>query len=562
MTPPLVPAPAHHTPHPGAFEIRDGMPVVTDTVEAAAVARRFVEDIRTDTGIGLETAGSTSGPAIVVAFDDDGLDSLPPAAGVRADRTSADASVDERHGIAVTPGGVRVWGTTTEGLHRGLTSLRQLVAAAVRADGATLPAGTIIDGPRFAWRGLSLDVVRTFHGPETVRRVIDMCSLHKVNVLHLHLTDDQGWRVEVPSRPELTRVGAVGALGERPGGYYTRAELAELVEYAAARFVTIVPEIDMPGHTGAVFRAYPNLAPATASAGEESGGLVVGTLDHERPETWSFVEDVLDAVIPQFPHSGYVHIGGDEAFGMADEAHAAFVERVTRLVRSRGRRVLGWQEIARASLGADEIVQYWMDGRTVDSMVGGDALTSLVPAEYLPLVTETLGKAAHDVPRALEMGCALLMSPTSRLYFDCPHAAASSAADQEGMRERVGLPIYPPLSLRDGVEWDPVDDTPGVSDDSRIAGVEAAIWCETIADRDELEFMLLPRLGGLAEKAWTPAGTTEWTSYAGALAAQSAIWNARGWNWFASDEVPWRHLPHRRDEFGTKAGAQARHPAH
>ncbi|MFD4407686.1 beta-N-acetylhexosaminidase [Nocardia sp. NPDC058499] len=543
MSLPLIPAPAHHAPQEGTFQVRTGTPVVAEPTEIVAVARQFIEDARADTGIELEATPPSPAPAIVVEFGDTTLDSVAPATGARADRLSAGDLVDERYGITITPHGVRIWATTTEGVHRGLTSLRQLIATHARDGLASLPALTILDGPRFAWRGLSVDVVRTFHGPDTVRRVIDMCSLHKVNVLHLHLTDDQGWRVEVPSRPELTGIGAAGAVDDRPGGFYTRAELSELVAYAAARFVTIVPEIDMPGHTGAIFRSYPELAPAHPVTSEHSGGLAIGTLDHERPETWRFVEDVLDAVIPQFPQSAYLHIGGDEAFGMADEAHAAFVERVTELVRARGRRVLGWQEIARAALSSDETVQYWMDTRDIDSMANNDTLKSMVPPEYMPLITEALAHAEHDVPRALAMGATLLISPTSRLYFDRPHAHASLAGEQEDMRARVGLRVYPALSLRDGVEWDPITDTPGISEESSVAGVEAAIWCETITNRDELEFMLLPRLSGLAEKAWATAGPTEWAPYAERLAAQSAIWDARGWNWFASDEVPWQRTP-------------------
>ncbi|MUM00071.1 family 20 glycosylhydrolase [Mycolicibacterium sp. CBMA 334] len=401
---------------------------------------------------------------------------------------------------------------------------------------STEPSLRVIDGPRYAWRGLSLDVVRAFHAPETLRRVIDMCALHKLNVLHLHLTDDQGWRIEVPSRPALTTVGSIGAYGDRPGGYYTVAEMTALSAYAAERFVTLVPEIDMPGHTGAIFHAYPELASGSADDDHIEG---VSILNPESEKTWAFVEDVLDAVIPQFPQSAYLHVGGDEAFGMPDEAHAAFVERASALVRARGRLALGWQEIARAELRPDEIVQYWMDSGDSESLLNIDTLSKLVPAALLPLIAETAEKAKHDAPRALSMGTKLIISSLSRLYFDRPHAEASADPAQDELRAHVGFPIYPPLSIRDGVEWDPVDDTPGVPDDSVVAGVEAAIWCETIADRDQLELMLLPRLGGAAEKAWAPRRPTSWDDYAPRLSAQSGIWTARGWNWYQTQEVDW-----------------------
>lgn len=143
------------------------------------------------------------------------------------------------------------------------------------------------------------------------------------------------------------------------------------------------------------------------------------------------------------------------------------------------------------------------------------------------------------MPRALEMGTKLIVSPTSRLYFDRPQGDASRNASQEEMRQRVGLPVYPPLSLREGVEWDPIEDTPDLVSDGQVAGMEAAIWCETITDRGELEFLLLPRLGGLAEKAWGVPGATGWGDYADRLGAQAALWNSRGWNWYEADSVEW-----------------------
>ena len=231
--------------------------VAVQSAELAAVAAQFVEDVRARR---RHLARVRSSPGITLLLDSAGLDDVAPASGLRAD---GNADADERYGLEITSEGVRVWGPTAEAVHRGLTTLRQLITA---HGTATLPTIRIGAGPRFAWRGLSLDVVRTFHGPAEIRRVIDMCSLYKLNVLHLHLTDDQGWRFEVPSRPELTLTGAAGAVGDRPGGYYTQPELADLVAYAAARFVTLVPEIDMPGHSAAVFPRVPR-----AGAGRDPG---------------------------------------------------------------------------------------------------------------------------------------------------------------------------------------------------------------------------------------------------------------------------------------------------
>ena len=538
MNLPLIPAPATATTHDGTFIVTNGLAVVAQPAELADLAARFVEDVQLDAGVALTAAPDSAGLTLLI--DRAGIDDIAPASGRRADGKAITGDADERYGLEVTSEGVRVWGPTPEAVHRGLTSLRQLITAHAQDGTAALPNTRIIDGPRFAWRGLSLDVVRTFHSPDVVRRVIDMCSLYKLNVLHLHLTDDQGWRFEVPSRPALTEIGASGAIGDRPGGFYSQAELAELVAYAAERFVTLVPEIDMPGHTSAVFRAYPELAPAEIRSVDLGNGasIQLSTLDPDRPETWAFVEDVLDAVLPQFPQSAYVHIGGDEAWGMSDEAHAAFVQRAAALVRARGKRVVGWQEIARASISSDDVVQYWMDVHDVDSM-NGDAMSSTVPSEFLPILIEAIGKSKHDVPKALAQGSRLLVSPTTWLYFDRPHADASTDPAQEELRQRVGLPVYPAASLRDGIEWDPVEDIPGVQTEEQIAGVEAAIWCETITNRDELEFMLLPRLGGVAEKAWVRRTSTDWSDYAARLGRQSSGWRRRGWVWFQSVEVDW-----------------------
>ncbi|WUJ71875.1 beta-N-acetylhexosaminidase [Kribbella soli] len=531
MNLPLIPAPATTTTHDGTFVVTDGLGVVVQSPELAGLAERFVADVRVDADIALFPGSA----GITVLIDSDGIDGLAPAAGLRAD---GNASADERYGLEIASEGVRVWGPTAEAVHRGLTSLRQLISTAAADGTAVLPAARVIDGPRFAWRGLSLDVVRAFHGPDEVRRVIDMLALYKLNVLHLHLTDDQGWRVEVPSRPLLTEVGAAGAIGDRPGGYYTQAELAELVQYAADRYVTVVPEIDMPGHTSAVFKAYPSLGPDEIHSVDLGNGdsLQLNTLDPGRDETWTFVEEVLDAVIPQFPQSAYVHIGGDETWGMADEDHAAFVEKAAALVRARGKKVVGWQEIARADLDSADVVQYWLD-LDVDSMVQNPDLPT-PPEDLLPILVEHLRKAKYDAPKALEQGTKLIVSPVTWLYFDRPHADASSDPDQEEARKHLGLEFYGAASIEHGVSWDPVDSIPGIDSADQVAGVEAAIWCESITTPEDLELMLLPRLPGAAEKAWSRPGT-DWPDYASRLGRQSTSWRRRSWTWLQSTEIDW-----------------------
>ncbi|MCV2394864.1 beta-N-acetylhexosaminidase [Actinotalea sp. M2MS4P-6] len=552
MSLPVIPAVQTAGPGEGGFPLSGAGPLVVTDPALAPVVAVFLDDLHADTGLRLDvvvdatidatavrTTAATADraiagvPQITVELAVDGLDAVATAAGLRADGRR---DADERHGIDITPDHVRVWAAQPEGVHRALTTLRQLIGAAVSESADHLPSVRVVDGPRFAWRGLSLDVVRTFHDVETVRRVIDMCTLHKLNVLHLHLTDNEGWRFEVPGRPLLTEVGAAGAAWGRPGGWYTPAQIAELVAYAARRFVTVVPEVDLPGHTGAVLHAYPTLAPEIlASSGDGGFGLPVAFLDPARDETWDFVGDVLDAVIAQFPGTAFVHVGGDEAFGMPDDAHAVFVDRARAMVVERGRRPIGWQEAARGGVGDGDVVQYWMEG-DLDGDHLPDALAAMVPEDLWPMILANMERAAGDVPAALAKGAQVLVSPTGPLYFDRPHAAASTDPAQESARARLGLPVYPATSLRDGVEWDPVEIVPGAADEGVLAGVEAAVWCETVTGREDLETLLLPRLAGAAERAWA-RGTTRWDDYARRLTRQTPTWDRRGWAWFRSSEL-------------------------
>ena len=546
LIPAVIPAVASAVAADGTVRVASG-DLVAGPPELAAVLLRFADDLATDARIGLRlgsepgagTGAESAAPTIVVGFADDGLDGVAPAVGLRADGAEP-ALADERYGIEAADGRVRVWARTAEGVHRALTTLRHQLVALSAGGEADLPAGRVLDGPQFAWRGLSLDVGRTFHDVETVERVIDMCSLYKLNVLHLHLTEDAGWRFEVPGWPLLAEVGGAGALGDRPGGHYTPADLDALGRYAAERFVTLVPEVDLPGHTQAAFRSYPELAPAPAAEAEAAAtlGFAIGTLDLDRGPTRRFVRDVLAAAAEQFPASAYLHIGGDEAFGMPDADHAAFVDFAVETVRALGRRAIGWQEVARADVGPEEIVQYWVEPREMAAMMESEAFSAMIPAEVLPLLTETMRKSFDDVPAATAKGARVLVSVGKHLYLDRPHPEPTGDDAHEALRARVGLPMVPPASLRDGVEWDPVEVTPGIDSAAALAGVEAAVWGETVTDRDDLEFLLLPRLAGVGERAWSAAPTV-WDEYAVRLASGPRVWNRRGWTWYRPESIDW-----------------------
>jgi hexosaminidase len=512
---PVIPLPDHVDIQAGTFVVHDGDRVLAEE-SLAEVSAIFMRDVGADSGLAL-AHGADDG-AIRLELDATSFEAVAPASGVRAD---GEQEPDERYGLRVSAAGIRVWAATPEGIHRGLTTLRQLISRTA----GTLPQLEIIDGPRFNWRGLSLDVARRFHDVRTVMRVIDMCSLYKLNVLHLHLTDDQGWRVPVRGWPALTADGSQ---------HYSRDELDELVAYAAARFITVVPEVDMPGHVSAALAAYPELR--TGAQLEVPGMPAVANLDPANDHTWNLVRDVVTELAERFPTSRFIHIGGDEAFAMSDDTHVSFVDRARAIVTARGRRVIGWQEIARAAVTSGDVVQYWMEPSLADEAEGlaGAGLTS----ELMELLRGTLAKAQRDIPLAVGKQASVLLSPTGRLYFDRPFPPGSARPEQEAQRARLGLPVYPPASLRDGIAWEPGDELSGV-DEEVIVGIEAAVWCETVQDGRDLEFLLLPRLCGAAEKAWAGRGVTDWGGYSNRLSPQAAAWSRRGWSWFRSLEIEW-----------------------
>jgi hexosaminidase len=438
--------------------------------------------------------------------------------GVRADGAPPDV---EAHRLHVSSSGVLLQAATPEGAHRALTTLQQL---AVLGDGV-VPCGTIDDAPDFAWRGLSLDVVRTFVPLDEVRRIIDMLSLYKLNVLHLHLTDNEAWRLQIESWPRLAS-----------REHYTQDEFQALVAYARERFVTVVPEIDLPGHSRAAIAAHPELG-----AGSDSPNL-----DPSSEHTWRFVQDIMCEVAALSP-SPYVHIGGDEAFGMSDADHAEFVARTITIVQELGKRVVGWQEICRSSVGPDDVVQHWIDfadgfDGTLDlpADAPGDALPGLADygPEVLEMIVEHFAKARGDVDRIIEKNVRVLLSPNAQLYLDRPHGDASTRSEQRALRSRLGLQVYPRTSLQEMFEWDPLHAVGGL-DAGALAGLEAAVWCETVESMDDLELLVLPRLPGVAEAAWSASRRPTWSEHRARLGAHATMWRRAGWSWYHADTVDW-----------------------
>ncbi len=430
---------------------------------------------------------------------------VPPPGGV--DPRSAPA--DERYRLTVDADGVRVEAAGDEAAFRALTTLLQLVDA---DDVVSVPHVVIEDGPAYAWRGLSLDVVRHYFPPAEICRVVDLLAWYKLDVLHLHLTDMQAWRAEVAGRPRLT--GAADS--------YTRDELARIIAYAAERYVTVVPEFDVPGHVGAAFAAYPELR-----GGTEPVHPYVCYLDPDVPEAVAFADDVLDELADLAP-GPFVHLGADEPFGMPAEAYRRFVRYAHARLRSRGKRVVAWQEAARAEcLDADDLLQYWIGP---DNTFDVDELKARAPAALHPVIDDAsrmFALAPGDVPIAAAAGVPVLVSSNTTLYLDRPYADPAAGEEAERRRGRVGFPAYVPRGPEQAFAWHP-GALPEITEvGARVAGVEAAIWCETVDSFDDLAFLLLPRLAGAAEKAWTRQ-VTDWPDHRARLARHAAAWDVMG----------------------------------
>jgi hexosaminidase len=401
---------------------------------------------------------------------------------------------------------VSVTAATPEGLYRGVTTLRQLLPA--KADAATRQAGpwtiagtTIADSPRYAYRGTMLDVSRHFFSVAEVKRYIDLSSLYKLNKLHLHLSDDQGWRIQVDTWPRLTTYGGSLEVNGTPGGSYTKADYAEIVQYAADHYMTVIPEIDTPGHTNAALASYAELncngvaPPLYTGTDVGFSSLCVG-----KDITYKFLDDVFREVSQQNP-GDVVHLGGDEAHSTPHSDYLTFVPKAAALVTKQHKRVMGWQEIADTPLPAGSIAQYW----------GTDDERS----------QELARKAAAQ-------GAKVVMSPANRAYLDMKYNESTPYG-----QDWAGL-----VDVQTAYDWNPSTLVPDLPE-SAVAGVEAPIWTETLDDLDKLEYMAFPRLPGVAELGWSQASALDWTAYKARLGGQGSRWDALSVNFYRAPEIDW-----------------------
>ena len=400
----------------------------------------------------------------------------------------------EAYRLTVKREEVRIEASDPRGLFYGAQTLRQLVS---NSKSRIIPAVQIDDAPRFRWRGLLIDVARHFFGKPELLKIIDEMAAYKLNVLKLHLTDYEGWRLEIPGYPKLTEIGSV--VDGKPR-YFTTADMREIVEYAANRHIMVVPEIEMPGHAGAAARAYPEFF-------DDAGGA----FNPANPKTYDFIRGVLTEVARIFP-APYLHFGGDEVAdetwkGMADvnrlkadqglqttdDVEAHFGRKVVGIIESLGKRPMAWDEQVDAKAPKSVVIQWWRRDR--------------------PDVLEAAARNGYD----------LVLSPADHLYFDYHQGEGEPGAPWEGNKGG-------PQSIAKILAWEPVPQSFTPEESARILGIEAAVWTEFIETDRYLEFMTFPRLLALAEVAWRPKGVRDEQEFTARLEPHIEALRARGIN--------------------------------
>ena len=500
----LIPMPARVASGTGAFTVTDATPVLSESPDPASAfaARHFVDTLAQTSALRLRVEhGGNVSPQRAIMFR------LDPA-----------AEVAQRGGYSldVSPDGIRVVARTSEGLYYGSTTLWQLLTPGVGTGaGVKVPAVHIRDWPRFQWRGLMLDSARHFQNVADIKRLIDWMSLHKLNVLHWHLTDDQGWRLEIPEYPELTKIGAcrkavgpdaalTGGADKPYCGFYTDAEVRDIVHYASERFIEVVPEIDIPGHSQAAIASYPWLGVTGKRPPVSTDSGINTWLLKPDARSLKFVDDVMDHVMALFP-SKYIHIGGDEAakdqwnaspevrahmhaLGLKDmdALQGWFTTQVANYLQRHGRVAVGWDEILHGKVPASAIVMSWH---------------------------EPSGAVA-----ALQQGHDVVMSSSPTLYLD---HYQSDLHDEPPGRPDVE-------SLKDVYDYDPVPGGATAVEAQHILGVQANLWAEYMPTFARVQHAVFPRIAALSEVAWSPASAHDWHGFLERMPAELARYRALG----------------------------------
>jgi hexosaminidase len=514
----------------GQFTLTSATSIAVDpsSPDAATVAQDLASYLQPATGYPLPVVTAAAGPGTIAL-------ALGPQYAVSGDPDG------EGYQLTVTSSGVTLDAATAHGLYNGVQTIRQLLPAAIdsptTAGGPwTIPAVTVTDYPRYTYRGLMLDIARHYETPEAVEQVIAQAAEYKVNVFHLHLSDDQGFRIAINGFPDLTAIGAQGSVGTGgntmdPGGYWTQAQYQSVVAYAQAHYMTLIPEVDSPGHDNAIIMSeYGDTANPLLNG--EPQDIDCGT---NNPPQWDYTQDVgysalcpsspntwtiLDAIISQIDAltaGPYHDLGGDEVPStlLSQSQYASLVNTEASYIQSEGKTVMGWADIAGAgtSLPSGSVAEYW------NPASGSQSGT----------VTAT---------EAVAKGMKIVMAPASHAYLDQKYTSTAPAGLGQTWACKGGCDVD------QFYNWDPASYVTGVTGSS-VMGVEGALWTETVTDLSQADEMIFPRLPALAEIAWSPqaARTSKkspaYKDFISRLAAQGPRWNAAGVNFYQTPEVPW-----------------------
>ncbi len=462
----LVPVPQSVKTHPG--ELGLSAAVKLDVEAAAPNARRALEEALAGLGIAIDDAAATH---IELQLTDD-------------------AALGEEGYRLVVADDVQLSARTDTGLLHAVQSLRQLLPAQAQ-QAYRLPRVEIVDAPVYRWRGLSLDVARSFLSVEYLEKTIDRMAFFKLNRLHLHLTDDQGWRIEIKRYPKLVEIGGASAVEGGRSGWYTQEQLRHLVAYAQARGITIVPEIDLPGHVQAALASYNELACDDVENLSPYSGLEVGfsVLCLDKPDVvYPFVRHVLEEVLAIFP-SQEIHVGGDE---IKHPLYADFVARAAAMVDEMGRTAIVWEEGSVADTRPDVLLQLWND--------------------------------SYDIAAAVEKGHPLILSPCSYFYID--HGNYAGQPQTYDWCRKEGVPLARLYS------FDPAPFRTAV-------GIEAALWTELVHTDEAADNRLWPRLAASAELAWSPAGQRSYEGFRQRMGALRPHLDAMGIRYHPEPDLGW-----------------------
>ncbi len=418
----------------------------------------------------------------------------------RADSTEIEGT--EAYVLTVNNDSVIINAATSEGAFRAVQTLRQIIPDVSNDTLAEhniwpIPSGKITDRPNFGYRSSMLDVARHFFSVEDVKHYIDLLAYYKINTLHLHLSDDQGWRIEIKSWPKLTTIGGSTEVGGAAGGFYTQEEYKEIVAYAMAHYMTVVPEIDMPGHTNAASVSYPFLN-GNGKTPELYEGTQVGfsTFDTRKDTVYAFIDDVIREITEMSP-GPYFHIGGDESHVTKKADYIYFVNRVEKIVQKYGKRMIGWDEVATADVSNSSVAQFW--------------------------------SSEENANLAVAKGMKVIVSPAKKAYLDMQYDSLS----------KFGLHWAAYIPVDTAYVWNPEKYAQALTPEN-ILGVEAPLWSETISSIEELEYLAFPRVIGYSELSWSTAENRDWEHYKDRLARQGPYLDRMNVNYYASDKIDWQ----------------------